>query len=395
MYDFDRSPDFHDPLSHKWGSSPENVIPMSIAEMDFETAPAIVRALNKRLEHRIFGYERGAERFLEIAADWFNRVYGLTIPRDWLLPLTGIVPSLAALANLTPHAAVLTNAPNYGGLLRAPEHAGKKVLRSPLIEERAADGLLSYELDYDDMERRAADTGIFYLTNPLNPVGKVFERSELEELSRFARRRSLIVISDEIHCEIIYGKRHLPYFAIDPGSSVSLYSAGKICNIAGIPHAFAVVPNPVLREQVKRIQATMGRLGVLEYTAAGAAFSEESDEWKRELNAYLAANRDYLESELRRRFPEAAFTRADATYLQWIDFGRYIEGDAKKFIREFAEVDLAGGAVFGGTQGCVRLNFGCQRSQLAEALDRIVCAVTVRGKAARRSAVIGGVLDRC
>ncbi|MDR2656739.1 MAG: aminotransferase class I/II-fold pyridoxal phosphate-dependent enzyme [Oscillospiraceae bacterium] len=386
MYDFDKTIELWDPLSHKWGSFPEDVIPMFVAVMDFEATPAVCDALNTRLKNRVFGYERAGDQFLDTASGWFKRVYGLDVPRDWLLPLTGIVPALAALANLTPHAAVLTNTPNYVGLLRAPEYAGKKVIRSPLITERAPDGLLRYRLDYDDLKRRAAGTGVFYLTNPLNPVGKVFERSELEELSRFANEERLIVLSDEIHCELIYGKRHIPYFDVDPDNSIALYAAGKICNIAGLPHAFAVVPNPELRERVRRIALTMGHPGTLEYVAAEAAFSAKSDEWKRELNDYLAANRDYLESELRRRFPDADFPHTDATYLQWIDFGRYIDGGAKQFLREHAKVELTDGVSFGGAEEHVRLNFGCPRFRLAEALDRIENAINSGGGLRRTGA---------
>jgi cystathionine beta-lyase len=376
MHDFDKEPSgLRNPVSYKWGLLPDDIIPMFVAVMDFDAPDTIFATLKKRLEYKVFGYERGIEQFFDTVTAWFKRIYGLEVRRDWLLPIAGIVPALAALSRLTAHRGILTNSPNYVGLLKAPERAGKEVIKSPLLVNRLSDGTLAYSVDYEDLEKRSRDTGLFYLTNPLNPVGKVFERSELEDLSKFARNNNQIVLSDEIHCEIIFGKKHIPYFDVDHDNSISLYAAGKICNIAGIPHAFAVIPNAELRERVKDIASTMGHPGVLEYLAAQAAFSEETDGWKRELNKYLEGNRDYLEAELRQRFPKASLPHTDATYLQWIDFSAYIDGDAKKFIRENAKVELTDGVSFAGTESNVRLNFATQRSRLTEALDRIESAL--------------------
>jgi cystathionine beta-lyase len=361
--------------SIKWDTFAEDVIPMSIADMDFPSPPPVIDALRKRLEFPTFAYERSHRGFIESASGWLRRVYGLDVPREWIVLTDGTIPSLSALCGLTDKFAV-THTPNYTLHYSESEHFAAKILYLQMDETPFAGGTLEFSIDFDDFERRSRGAGLYYFTNPHNPIGKVYGRSELEEIAGVAERNGFIVLSDEIHCEIVYGKRHIPFFEVSPGNSITLFAAGKIANLTGLPHAFAVIPDAPLRKRAERALFGSGYPGALEALAASVAFSGECDEWKRELVAYLAANRDYLASELRRRLPKAALTRADGTFLQYIDFSAYIDPDAEKYILNNAKVALTGAYRFGARdKRSARLNFACPRSRLETATGRIADAL--------------------
>jgi cystathionine beta-lyase len=364
--------------SVKWDINPEDVLPMFVADMDFPSPPSVIEALEERLRFPAFPYERSAGLLLSSGVDWLKRVYGLDAPMEWVIPVAGIVPALQAFIKLSNKPAI-TSAPNYTKLHATPERFEGTMIDSSMIASKGEDGLLGYKVDLDDLERRSKEAELYYFTNPHNPLGKVYDRSELEEIAEIAERNSLIVLSDEIHCEIAYEKKHIPYFEISKDNSISLYSAGKICNLPGLPHAFAVIPNAGLRDRVRRITGSMGHPGTLDYVGAAAAFSEKTDAWKREVVEYMAGNRDFLQSELRKRLPEVELARVEGTYLQWIGFGAYITGNAKDKIRAEAKVELTGATRFGGSESYARLNFACPRFRLAEAIDRIAGAAKKGG----------------
>jgi cystathionine beta-lyase len=259
-------------------------------------------------------------------------------------------------------------------LLAAPARAGKALVRAPM-RERVADGISSYTTDFDALERGAKSAGLFYLCNPHNPIGAVYAREELEQFARFAKEHNLVVVSDEIHAEIVYGKPHIPYISVDGGleNSILLTAPGKICNMPGIPGAVAVVPDENLRERVKKIYPRVS-LGALNLSAIAGAYAAECDAWKSALTDSLKINRDYLERELLRRFPKATVTHTEGTYLQWVDFSAYALGDAQKWLLEHAKIAPTGGADFGGTEHHIRINFGCPKSTLTAVLDRIQSA---------------------
>ncbi|MDR1069396.1 MAG: aminotransferase class I/II-fold pyridoxal phosphate-dependent enzyme [Gracilibacteraceae bacterium] len=379
MTDFDRGVPRRGSGSVKWDTVPAGVIPLSIADADWATAPAALAAARERLAgHPVFGYSRGNEGLNEAVAAWYGRVYGVTADASWLVTLPGVVPALAALARLVPGDA-LANAPNYPLLLEAPARAGKRMLVSPLIENGAG-AALAYEPDFEDMARKTAKgAGIFYLCNPHNPTGHVYTRGELERLGDFARARGLIVVSDEIHGEIVYGgaRTHTPFFAVSPENSVTLTSPGKIGNMPGMPVAVAVVPNEKLRAKVCEMSFWLGSAGAVHCAAGRGAYSPAADEWKTELLAYLRGNRDHLAAEMPRRFPRARFTVPDGTYLQWLDLSAYRLGDAAAALLERAKVALSGGERFGASGDHVRLNFACPRAALAEALDRLEASLRI------------------
>lgn len=369
-FNFDEPVDRRNTGSIKWGLQ-EDYIPLFIADMDFAVAPAITERIIRRAEHPVYGYTRPDKRLFEVFGNWILRSYGCKIEDSWLELLPGIVPALAVASNVVPGQSI-TNTPNYSNLLNAPGRAGNTMFTVPLKNTDE-----HYEIDFDALEEALTpDTRIFYLCNPHNPIGKMYTREELQAVSAFARKHQLIVVSDEIHCELVFDKEHIPFFTVDEYAkehSITFMAPGKTYNIPGVVLAFAIIPNEELREKFHAAGYAMGHPGIFNIEAAIAAYGE-SDEWKEELVEYLSQNRDYLETELKRRFPEAKFPHTEGTYLQWIDFRPYGEPIDAAFLHKHAKVVLTDGKGF-GEPGYVRLNFGCRREVLKEALDRIEYAI--------------------
>ncbi|MDR1531306.1 MAG: aminotransferase class I/II-fold pyridoxal phosphate-dependent enzyme [Clostridiales bacterium] len=358
--------------SIKWDTIPEGTIGMGIADADWPTAPPVLDAINELTGSMpTLGYGWNDFGLLGIVSDWYSRKFGLTVPREWLVPIPGIVPAFETLACIA-EGGVLVAEPGYSLMLTAPERAGRRAHRARLSETRE-NGTLAYRCDFDALTAKSAGAGTFFLCNPHNPIGYVYTRDELSALADFARRRGLVTISDEIHCELVFDGKHTPWFDIEP-NSVTLIAAGKVCNMPGIRGAIAVVPDETLRGTVKR---AFGRGGVsgLNAAAIAGAFSERCDEWKKEQLNHLRGNRDFLRREFRARLPKCRLTNNEATFLQWVDLTEYRLGDTVKFLRDNAKVALAGGADFGGGEGFVRVNFATSRARLSEAIDRIVKAV--------------------
>ncbi|MDR2530954.1 MAG: aminotransferase class I/II-fold pyridoxal phosphate-dependent enzyme [Oscillospiraceae bacterium] len=372
MYNFDTAVDRRGTGSIKWDTVSDDVIAMSIADADWATCPAVTDAVRALLDSRsVFGYSFGDSGLADAVVEWYSRKFGLTIERDWVIAHSGIVPALATLSRLS-DGYVLAAEPNYSMLLTAPARIGRTLVRVPL-EERLDGYRLSYHYDFDALESRVGGAGILYLCNPHNPVGTVYTRDELQRIAEFAARHGLITVSDEIHCELTFGKRHVPWFDVEPLNSVTLIAPGKVCNMPGIPIGLAIVPNAELRQKVRQLLGHGN--GALNSAAAAGAFSAAADSWKAAQASYLAANNGYLADELHKRLPKARLTRNDGTYLQWLDLSAYELGDAKKYLLERARVDLSVGADFGGTASHVRLNFATTRERLTAALDRIESAL--------------------
>ena len=366
--ELDRFIDRHHTNSIKWDYTNEDELPMFIADMDFESAPAVKARIEKRLQHPVYGYTKTPDELINSFISWFKEEYDFDLEKEWVVPISGIVPALAVVSNLRGGSSI-TVTPNYHMLLEAPEKAGNKMIRVPLRNDNEY-----YTFDFDALSKALLpDTKLFYLCNPQNPVGRIYTQKELKEVSSFAKENDLVVISDEIHCELVYDRKHIPFLTVDDyakENSISFYAPGKTYNIPGVSLAFAVIPNEWIRKEFGRISYALGHPGVFNIEAGIAAYSE-SKKWRLELIKYLKGNRDYLESELKKRFPKALFTHTEATYLQWVNFGEGIDGD---YLRKNAKVWFTDGKSFGG-EGYVRINFGCPRGCITEALDRIESAL--------------------
>jgi len=373
LYDFDRKVERLNTKSVKWDLMGEEYLPLWVADMDFTVPPAVTERLQKRLDHGVFGYLHDEDDIYDAMIRWFKRVLSVELPgRDWFYPVPGIVPGLRVASNLGGKS--LTFAPNYCCLLEAPGYAGNEMITVPMTCSGDPE---YYEMDFDALEEAVTeDTGVFYLCNPHNPVGRVFTLEELRKVSDFAKRHNLIVVSDEAHCELVYEGRHIPFFTVDDyarENSITFYSNGKMCNVPDVIWAFAVIPNKELRERYKRLAYAFGDPHIMN-VEAGIATYAESDEWKAELLAYLKANRDYLEQELKRRFPKVKYTHLEATYLLWADFRAYGEDKDAQWFTGNAKVFFTDGKTF-GEDGRIRINFGTRRSILTEALDRMEAAL--------------------
>ena len=365
---FDEHIERHGTSSIKWDIAGNDELPMFIADMDFISAPAVGKRIAARLEHPIYGYTRTPDLLLKSFINWFKEEYDYELSREWVVPITGIVPALSVASNIGGGSSIAVT-PNYHMLLDAPGKAGNRMIKVPLHNDNEY-----YTFDFDALKKALLpDTKLIYLCNPQNPVGRIYKLSELKRLEEFAKENKLTIISDEIHCELLYDARHIPFitvgdYALD--NSVTFYAPGKTYNIPGVSIAFAVIPNANLRDEFNRLSYAMGHPGLFNIEAGIAAYSE-SKGWRKELIEYLRGNRDYLESELGKRFKDARFTHTEATYLQWVNFG---EGIDASFIRKNAKVWLTDGKDF-GAEGYVRINFGCPRDYITEALDRIEKAI--------------------
>lgn len=372
-FDFDSVPDRRGGDSLKWGKYPgRDVIPMWVADMDFTAPPAVLAALRARTDHGVFGYGAPPE-FAPVIAAALQRDYDWSVREDWIVPLPGLVCGLnvAARAIGEPGDAIATAVPVYPHLFTAARHQGRDDLRIPLDPAR--------HWTWDLEALRAATTprtrGLM-LCHPHNPIGRVWTEDELAGIAEHARRHDLIVVSDEIHCDLILepGLRHRPFALTSPDAAqrtITLMAPSKTYNIPGLGAAFAVIPSDSLRRRF--LQAMAGivpHVNVLGYAATVAAYRDCTD-WRSALLDYLRGNRDAVMT-----LDGAGglkVHRPQATYLAWIDCRALGVADPVRFFEE-AGVGLSDGRDF-GAEGFVRLNFGCTRVTLAEGLDRIRRAV--------------------
>lgn len=367
-FDFDKKIERLNTHSYKWDLYGEEYLPLWVADSDFEVPPAVTERIKKRMEHGIYGYFLTGNEIYDVLINWFLEEYNAVIPnKSWLKLVPGIVPALAVASNIGGGKSI-TNTPNYCNLLDAPKTAGNEMIEVPLKNENEV-----YSIDFDALEEAITeDVKIFYLCNPHNPVGRVYSFEELKKVSEFAKKHNLLVVSDEAHCEVVFEGKHIPFFTVDEyakNNSITLYSNGKLCNVPDLILAFAVIPNKEIRDEFERLGYAFGEEHVLNVEAGIATYSE-SKEWKKQLLAYLKENRDYLEKELKERFPKAKVTHLESTYLEWVDFREYGENIDASFFKKKAKVFLTDGKTF-GSEGYVRINFATRREIITDALDRM------------------------
>lgn len=370
-FDFDSIINRRGTNSIKWDTVPEGYIPLFIADMDFISPPAVIEAIEKRVAHGIFGYTKPSDEVYDAVFKWFHNTYDFELKKSWITWLPGVVPGLRV-ASAMGEGDVITNIPNYSMLLSAPIKAGRNRIDSPVKI-----GSRGYEIDFMDLENKITpETKVFLLCNPHNPVGRVYTKEELLKVAEFCHRHDLLLVSDEIHCELVFDRPHIPIVTtgdIALERSITFMSPGKTYNLPGIPIAFAIIPNHKLKKRFEAAGYAMPHPGILNYEVCRAAYGD-SEEWKKELLDYLRGNRDYVEREISQRFPKVICTHVEGTYLTWLDFRPLGIENPFQFFYEKAKVVFTDGKDFGGT-GFVRLNFACPRELLKEALDRIENAI--------------------
>lgn len=385
-FDFDRVYDRTPSESGKWHTYAPDVLPMYVADMDFRSPDVIIDALRRRVDHGFFGYGKVEPEFNGIVRDRLKRRYGWEVEEDAIVTLPGVIPgfSLAIKLLAADGDRIIMHTPTYGPILHAPEHYGMLRAEAALRQDDAG----RYEVDWESWES-ALDTNprVFLLCNPHNPTGRVFTRAELERMARGCLERDIPIVSDEIHCDLVFrGHEHIPIASLSPeaaANSITLMAPSKTFNLPGLKAAIGVIPNKELRERFETARGDLVKaINILGYTAMLAAY-READPWLDELIPYLEANRAYLASFIDERLPGVRLTPAEATYLAWLDVRDLGLNDPAAFFREEAKVALSDGANFGESgKGFVRLNFGCPRPLLEEGLARIASALERRAASA-------------
>jgi len=369
--DFDRRIERRGTASFKWDMYPADVLPLWVADMDFASPPPVVEALRARAGHGVFGYALVPDSLEAAIVAHLERRYGWRIDKDWIAWLPSVVPglNLACDAFAAPGETVLTITPVYPPFLEAPGGRGRRLLTVPaeLHEGR-------WELPLEGLEAAVTpDSRVLLLCHPHNPLGRVWSRDEVTALVGFCRRHDLVLVSDEIHCDLILDDVvHVPAALACPGDTgriVTLMSPSKTFNLPGLNFAFAIVEDAELRRLF--LQPGEGILpfpGCFAVTAAEAAY-REGGEWHTELLDYLRGNRDLVEAFVAAELPLVEMTHVEATYLAWLDVRKLGLEDPVAACRS-AGVALSAGAAF-GDPAFLRLNFGCRRETLQEALRRL------------------------
>ena len=369
---------------YKWDcAEDDDVLPLWVADMDFKAAPCILNALEKRLQHGVFGYEKVPERYYDAVRTWFQQRHNWRFERQWMLYTTGVVPALSAIlrAVVMTGDKVLLTTPVYNCFFSCVRNNGAEVAESPLLV--GDDGM--YHIDWDDFEQQCADDKVvaYILCNPQNPGGRVWTKDELARIGDICRRNHVLVISDEIHNELIMpGHTYTPFASVskeNEAGCVVCTSASKSFNIAGLQMANIVCADPALRRRIDRAINIHETCDVNPFgpVATIAAYSDEGAEWLDELCEYLLGNYVYLCQQLAEHLPMLHVMPLEGTYLAWVDCKALLDrlhtdsrGLEERLVRE-ARVWFNEGSMYGRAgEGYLRINLACQRSTLVEAMRR-------------------------
>jgi cysteine-S-conjugate beta-lyase len=357
-----------------------DIIPLWVADTDFKTPDFITNAVKKRAEHEIYGYTFQPDSYFEAIIGWMLRRHNWEINREWISFSPGVVAgiSFAIEAFSKPGDGVIVQPPVYFPFFDVVKGSRRKLVENPLRIENNR-----FTFDFDDLKSKInSDTKLLLLCNPQNPGGMVWTREELTELSAICIENGILVISDEIHSDLIYdGYRHIPFATLSPEAeknTVILMAPSKTFNVAGLASSAVIIPDRQKHARFERV-LSVGHFGMgnLFGTVAMEAAYTYGDNWLGQLLKYLNANYLYLEDFFTKYIPRVNIMKPEATYLVWLDFREYGMNDKElsSFIVDKAGVGLNNGARFGnGGEGWMRLNFGCPRSILEEGLEKLKTA---------------------
>lgn len=376
----------------------EDVIPLWVADMDFKAAPAIMDALKKRVEHGVFGYTHIPDSYYEAAISWWERRRGWHTEKDWYLPVDGIVPAMSIVVmaltryEIGPDGAVRERAdlgrgpngelpkviiqtPAYNCFFSTVRNDVCELSANPLIYDTEGDQATWY-LDFEDLERRAADpmAKVLLFCNPHNPCGRVWPKEDLQRVADICRRNGVIILSDEIHCELeMPGYHFTPMATIDQENTITMNSPSKSFNIAGLGISNIITSNPDWKKLIDKVinlweHCDLNPFGVI---ALQAAYNE-GEPWLNELREYLHGNYRLLLDHFESKLPEFPVSKLEGTYLVWVDVRalgmKSIEVEKELISKE--KVWISGGEMY-GLDGFMRINIACPRQRLQEGLERI------------------------
>ena len=383
IFDFDNPPDRRATDSQKWQKyAGREILPLWVADMDFRSPPALLEAVHRRVDHGLFGYARPVKSTVDAVVDAMASRYGWRIDPAWLVWLPGLVVGLnvTAQAFAGPGDEVLSLAPVYPPFMSAPRNSGRVSTTVPFVLEAGR-----WTIDWAALERAVTPrTKLFFLCNPHNPLARVWRRDELARLAEFCLRHNLVLCSDEIHCDLILDPAlpHVPTALLSPEiamRTITLMAPSKTYNVPGLGTSFAIIPEAGLRARFVRATAgIVAEVNNLGYVACEAAY-RDCEPWRQALLAYLRGNRDFLLDFVTRELPGVRIEAPiEATYLAWLNIEALNLADPIAHF-EMHGVGLSEGAHFGAPKGThVRLNFGCPRATLAEALRRMQAALAAR-----------------
>ncbi len=390
-FDFDTPVNRAGTDSQKWQKyAGRDVLPLWVADMDFTCAPPILAALHARVDQGHFGYARPVKSTVEAVVSALERNYGWKIDAAWIVWLPGLVVGLnvTAQAFASPGEEVLTLAPVYPPFMTAPKNSARVSVQVPFTLSRG-EGFGSHgghwAIDWEALERAVTPrTKLFYLCNPHNPLARVWRRDELTRLAEFCLRHNLLLCSDEIHCDLILDPAlpHVPTALLSPeiaARTITLMAPSKTYNVPGLGTSFAIIPDPMLRARFVRATAgIVAEVNNLGYVACEAAY-RDGEPWRQALLSYLRGNRDFILDYLARQLPGVKVEAPiEATYLAWFNLEALGLADPIAHFEKHG-VGLSDGAYFGAKKGThVRLNFGCTRATLAEALRRMKTAIAAK-----------------
>jgi len=376
LFDFDTVLERRGTASLKWEKYKEqDIIPLWVADMDFRSPPVVIRALQQRVEDGVFGYTITPDALNASVMKMLRTQYAWNVKPEWLVWLPGLVTGLNVACRAVGEDGddVITAVPIYPPFLSAPEYSRRNIIKVSLHEDNN-----QWQFDFDRLEESiTAATKLFLLCSPQNPVGRVLTIEELTTLAAICQQYDIVICSDEIHCDLILDRQkyHVPIATLNPDAAartITLMSPSKTFNLPGLSCAFAVIPEKNLRRSFKNAMAgIVPRVNAAGYTAAQTAFEEGAD-WHAALLDYLRGNLAAVEQAIH-QMPGLSMAPVEATYLAWIDMrATGVKNPAAFF--ENAGVGLQDGIEF-DAPGFVRLNFGCPRSLLEKALDRMITAV--------------------
>lgn len=387
MNSYDTIPQRRGSGSIKWDHLPHpgapEQTPLWVADMDFPAPKAVIEAIKKRAEHGVFGYTVPTPSYFQAVDYWFSKRFGLSVPQEQIIISPGIVPAIhvAIRAFSNPGDGVIVQQPVYYPFSSAVQQNGRKLIVNQLLEK---DGY--YSIDFPSLEKQAAEAKLLILCSPHNPVGRIWKREELKEIARIAKEHDMMVISDEIHCDLVMPDaphQHTPWYCLGEeiaDRSILCTAPSKSFNIPGLATSNIIIANKTIRDSFRKelFKSASDLPNCFGEVACQAAYWN-GESWLEETMAYIAGNRDALTSYLSQALPEARLCPMEATYLAWLDLRTILSragktsAELEKLLCDEAGVWLEAGSLFGdGGEGFMRINIASSRTLLLEAFERVV-----------------------
>ncbi|QKJ27480.1 MalY/PatB family protein [Aliarcobacter cibarius] len=377
-YNFDKIINRKNTNCYKWDTTKEDVLPMWVADMDFEVAPKIIDSIIKKAQHGVFGYTMIPKEYYEAEIYWWKKKYNFEIKKEWIEPTTGVIPSLSSIIQTFCESGdkILIQSPVYHYFNISIENNNCEVLNNNLIYENN-----NYKIDFEDFENKIRNNKVklFILSNPHNPVGRVWNKNELKKMGELCLKYNVLVISDEIHRDLVYKNYcYTPFASISEEflqNSITCTSASKTFNIAGLKASNIIVANKNLKVKLNKVlnRNEIKSLNIFGIDSLTTAYLHCED-WLDELLIYLEKNKDYLIDYIKKEIPELEVVKPEATYLLWIDISKLNISSTKlaNKLENIGKIRIISGGTFGKNgDNFIRINIACPLKTLKDGLNRL------------------------